>query len=215
MDPKGTRLVLRTPVGSERLRLRLMGSFNVSNALASVAAALALDVPLGNCAAVLETFVAAPGRLEPVPYRAGIHVFVDYAHTDDALAHVLDALRPVTAARLILVFGCGGNRDRTKRSRMGAVAAKRADYTFLTSDNPREEDPAIIIEEIVQGFGESNAFDTILDREQAIVAALHRAEPGDTVLIAGKGHEKYQEFQRTVIPFDDRHVVERLAEREG
>ncbi len=215
MGTKGTRLVLRTPVGSEPLRLRLMGSFNVSNALASAAAALAMDVPLSDCAAVLEQFVAAPGRLEPVLYRAGIHVFVDYAHTDDALAHVLDALRPVTAGRLILVFGCGGNRDRAKRSRMGAVAAKRADYTFLTSDNPREEDPATIIEEIVRGFGESDAFDTILDREQAIVAALRRAEPGDTVLIAGKGHEKYQEFQRTVIPFDDRHVVERLAEREG
>ncbi len=215
LGPAGTRFRLVTPAGDALIRSPLLGRFNVSNALAAAAAALALEVPLDLCARGIERFVSAPGRLEPVPNAAGLRVFVDYAHTDDALGNVLATLRELSpGGRLLVVFGCGGDRDRAKRPRMGAVAGRWADLSILTSDNPRSEDPAQIIAEIAAGFPAGAAVERIAQREEAIAAALDRARPEDVVLIAGKGHERTQEFARTVVPFDDREVVRRhLGER--
>lgn len=208
---EGSAFRLVTPWGEAPVRLTTLGRFNVSNALAAAAACGARGVPLETIVRALATFVAAPGRLETIPNDRGIQVFVDYAHTDDALFNVLTTLREITAGRLILLFGCGGDRDATKRPKMGAVAARLADCTILTNDNPRTEDPKKIIEDIRQGFqGHEAAAEAVEDREEAIARALSIAQPGDTVLIAGKGHENYQEFQHTVVPFDDREVARRL-----
>jgi UDP-N-acetylmuramoyl-L-alanyl-D-glutamate--2,6-diaminopimelate ligase len=150
--------------------------------------------------------VPAPGRLERVDYGQPFGVFVDYAHTDDALKNVLTTLREVTTGRLLLVFGCGGNRDRTKRPKMGKVAATLADFTVITTDNPRQESAATIATSIAEGFrlADSDRYRIELDRRRAIDELLRHAHPGDTVLVAGKGHETYQEFENTVVPFDDR-----------
>ena len=160
-------------------------------------------------AEALSEIASVPGRLEPVQNSRGFSVFVDYAHTPDALANVLRTLREVTSKRLLVVFGCGGNRDRGKRPIMGAAAATLADHAVVTSDNPRGEDPSAIIAEITEGFHGSDNFEVEVDREKAIAKALALARPGDTVLIAGKGHENVQEFANTVVPFDDRDVVKR------
>jgi len=147
-----------------------------------------------------------------VPNTRGIHVFVDYAHTDDALANVLETLREIAARRIITVFGCGGDRDRAKRPLMGGVAARGSDRIILTSDNPRSEDPLAILRDIRAGIPADAAVETIPDRETAIARALSLAAPGDMVLIAGKGHENYQEFAHTVVPFDDREIAARLLQ---
>lgn len=209
LDAEGSSFRLRSPWGDANLRLRTLGRFNVQNALAAIAAAGAVGIPLEASARALTAFTAAPGRLEPVPNRRGFRVYVDYAHTDDALRNVLGMLRGMTAGKLIVVFGCGGDRDRGKRPLMGAVAARWADLTILTSDNPRGEDPERILDDIAAGIGNTASVERIADREQAIARAIERAAPGDIVLIAGKGHENYQEFDRTVIPFDDREVAAR------
>jgi len=202
-----------TPWGAQRVHVSLLGRHNVSNALAALAAGGALGVPLPVMAGVLAAMPPVPGRLEPVPNDRGFRVFVDYAHTDDALAHVLATLRELTAGRLLAVFGCGGNRDRAKRPLMGAAVARGADYAVITSDNPRTEDPAAIIAEIVPGFGAATHFEIEADRERAIARALALARPGDVVLLAGKGHENVQEFAHTIVPFDDREVAARLLKK--
>ena len=205
----GSAFRLRSPWGEADVRLQAMGRFNVQNALAALAAAGAVGVPLESSVAALAGFVSAPGRLEPIPNTRGLRVYVDYAHTDDALHHVLEMLRGIACGQLIVVFGCGGDRDRGKRPRMGAVAARWADHVILTTDNPRREDPRRIIEEIAAGIPAGASWESEVDRETAIARAIARARPGDIVLIAGKGHENYQEFERTVIPFDDREVARR------
>ena len=205
----GAAFRLRTPWGDADAGLRTLGRFNVQNALAAVGACGALGVPVADMVRALAAFTAAPGRLEPVSNARGVRVFVDYAHTDDALDNVLGMLRGQGGGRLIVVFGCGGDRDRGKRPRMGAAAARWADHVILTSDNPRSEDPRRIIEEIAAGVPAGASCERIEDREAAIARAIEWARPGDTVLIAGKGHENYQEFDRTVIPFDDREVARR------
>jgi UDP-N-acetylmuramoyl-L-alanyl-D-glutamate--2,6-diaminopimelate ligase len=154
-----------------------------------------------------------PGRLEAVSAGQPFSVFVDYAHTDDALKNVLLTLREITKGRVLVAFGCGGNRDAGKRAKMGKIAAELADYTLITSDNPRKEDPAKIAAQIVEGHrslrSESPAVE--LDRRRAIEQIIGGAQPGDSVLIAGKGHKTYQEFDDTVVPFDDRvHAREAL-----
>ncbi len=206
----GSRFRVHSPWGGAEVRLGVLGRFNVSNALAAMAACAARGIEPAFSAGVLSRFRPAPGRLEPVPNPRGLRVFVDYAHTDDALANVLATLRELGPRRLIVVFGCGGDRDRAKRPLMGAVAAERADVTVLTSDNPRGENPAAIVEDIAAGFRGGRRMERIVDREQAIARALEEAAPEDIVLVAGKGHENYQEFAHTVIPFDDREVVRRL-----
>jgi UDP-N-acetylmuramoyl-L-alanyl-D-glutamate--2,6-diaminopimelate ligase len=210
LDARGTRFVVRTPWGATDAHLRLLGRFNVSNALAAIAACGALGVPPARAAAVLAGMQTVPGRLERIENDRGFHVFVDYAHTGDALANVLDTLRELRPRRLIVVFGCGGDRDRGKRAPMGAVAHSRADYTILTSDNPRREKPEAIVADIEQGMPTRDRHEVILDRADAIARALALARPGDIVLVAGKGHETVQEFASTKIPFDDRETVCRL-----
>lgn len=202
-----------TPWGEARVELGFAGRFNVSNALAALAVCGALGAPLEAMGAALGRMAPVSGRLERIEDAKGRHLFVDYAHTEDALRNVLQTLRETTPGRLLCVFGCGGNRDRTKRPRMGAVVSELADQAIVTSDNPRNEDPLAIVEEILPGMDRSREWIVEPDRAKAIRAALGAAGPGDTVLIAGKGHETYQEIAGRMTHFDDREVVrEALAE---
>jgi len=210
-DVQGARFDVKTPWGDAHVTLPLLGMFNVSNALAAIAACGALGIDPEKSADVLSHVAPVPGRLEAIPNDRGLHIYVDYAHSIDALDNVLKTLRAVAPKRIVTVFGCGGNRDRTKRQAMGAVAAQLSDYSFITTDNPRHEDPAAIAREIAQGFGTNTNFEIVLDRTDAIARGISCAERGDFLLIAGKGHENYQEFANTVVPFDDRAVVRRLA----
>jgi len=204
---EGVAFIAHTPWGTAHLRLRLLGHFNVQNALAAMAAGGALGLELDQMIGVLKNMAPAPGRLEEFPSSRGFRVYVDYAHTPDALEQVLTTLRETTAGQLILVFGCGGNRDVSKREPMGRVACRLADYSILTSDNPRKESPADIIAQIQKGFAGADNYEIIEDRRLAIRRAIRRARQGDVVLVAGKGHETTQEFANTIIPFDDRKVV--------
>ena len=193
-------------------RLPLVGAHNVQNALGALGGAMAVGLPLDACLRGLEGFTGVPGRLQRVPNQRGIGVFIDYAHTDDALARVLLALRALQPRRILTVFGCGGDRDRGKRPLMGAAAAAESDLCIVTSDNPRSEDPMAIIAEILPGVGAS-PHRVEPDRRAAIALALALAEPGDIVLVAGKGHEATQTIGDVVAPFDDAAVAaELLAE---
>ena len=209
LDSSGSIFRVTTPWGAADIRLGLLGRFNISNALAAVAATGALGVPLEQIVASLQDLDVVPGRLEEVPTGRDFQVFVDYAHTDDALQHVLQTLREITPRRLIVVFGCGGDRDTSKRPAMGAVASRLADHCIVTSDNPRSEDPAAIIAQIVAGMDATDRMDVIQDRSAAIQHAVGMARDGDIVLIAGKGHEHFQEFGNTTVSFDDRQMVKR------
>lgn len=208
-----TSFTAETPAGNFAVTMPLIGRHNIYNALAAIGAGLALRVPIAKIQTALRTMPAVPGRLERVTAGQPFSVFVDYAHTDDALQHVLRTVREITPGRVLLAFGCGGARDTDKRAKMGMVAALLADHTIITSDNPRRELPASIAAQIESGFRSVRAdqFTVQLDRALAIRELLRQAQPGDTVLIAGKGHEAYQEFEDTVIPFDDRvHAQEAL-----
>jgi UDP-N-acetylmuramoyl-L-alanyl-D-glutamate--2,6-diaminopimelate ligase len=198
--------------GAERVAvsLPLLGEYNVSNALAAAAAAWGLGEPVAAIGARLATAPQIPGRLEHL-LGAPFTVLRDYAHTPDALERVLRALRPITRGRLIVVFGAGGDRDRRKRPVMGQVASRRADVAIVTSDNPRTEDPERIIDDIVEGFA-GVAHMRITDRREAIARALQLARPGDTVLLAGKGHETYQVVGTAKVPFDEAVIVRELME---
>ncbi len=210
LDLHGTSFRVHTPWGAGRVQLQLLGRFNVHNALAAIAAGGCCGIPLENIIQSLHRMESVPGRLELVPCRKGRKIFVDYAHTDDALRNVLATLRDICKGRLIVVFGCGGNRDRGKREKMGRVAGELADYAIVTSDNPRREDPGAIVGEIITGFEDSSRYEVILDRRDAIAAAVAMMHRKDMLLIAGKGHETYQEFAGTVVPFDDREAVKEL-----
>lgn len=157
---------------------------------------------------VLSSFGKVPGRLERVPNAKGLNIFVDYAHTDDALSNVLTTLQEMKQGRLITVFGCGGNRDQAKRPKMGAVAEQLSDLAIITSDNPRNEEPEEIIRNILVGLKHPGQALVIVDREEAISRAVQMAKPEDIVLIAGKGHETYQIFSHQTIDFDDRTVAQ-------
>ena len=190
IDVDRTSFMLHAGGRSAEINSRLLGRYNISNMLCAAGMTLGTGVPFDNGAAI----------------------FVDYAHTPDAIGKVLGALREITVGRLIIVFGCGGDRDRAKRPQMAAIAAEMADFTVLTSDNPRTEDPNSILDDAERGFdGRSADYIRITDREKAIQAALGRARPGDTIVIAGKGHENYQEINGVKYPFDDRAVVRRLC----
>jgi UDP-N-acetylmuramoyl-L-alanyl-D-glutamate--2,6-diaminopimelate ligase len=209
VDGQGTQFMAKTPWGSHAVTLRLLGRHNVSNALACLAACGSLGVNLGNALNALSRLAAVRGRLEPVRTNRGFSVYIDYAHTDDALAHALRTVRELTPGRLIVVFGCGGDRDRKKRPLMGRVASELADCVIITSDNPRSEEPSEIIDAIHAGADRSlTVVQAIEDRADAIRHALSLAREGDAVLIAGKGHETYQETGHCTIPFDDRKVAE-------
>jgi UDP-N-acetylmuramoyl-L-alanyl-D-glutamate--2,6-diaminopimelate ligase len=187
-------------------KLPLIGRHNIYNALAATGASLALGIEPAKIQSALNKMSAVPGRLESIARGQPFAVFVDYAHTDDALHNVLTTLREITKRRLFLLFGCGGNRDAGKRPKMGRVAAEFADFTIITSDNPRNEQPEKIAAQIEEGFRSVKARDYAieLDRKRAINEIISLAKPGDTVLLAGKGHETYQEFEGAVVPFDDR-----------
>jgi UDP-N-acetylmuramoyl-L-alanyl-D-glutamate--2,6-diaminopimelate ligase len=202
------QFVAVTPEGEVELRTRLPGRFNVANVLGALAATHRLGVPLETIAAALPDVEPAPGRFQALDEGQPFSVLVDYAHTPDSLENVLRAARGLTGRRLIAVFGCGGDRDRGKRPKMGRIAATLADVAIVTSDNPRSEDPPAIIEEILAGVGEGAAVEAIEDRREAIARAIGIAGDGDVVVIAGKGHERGQQFAggRTV-PFDDVEVA--------
>lgn len=202
---EGTRIVLRAGGETAEVETSLLGLPNVENALAAAAAGLALGAPLAAIARGLAAAAAPPGRFERVENDRGFQVVVDYAHTPDALERLLETGRALGPRRILLVFGCGGDRDRTKRPVMGRIATKRADLVFATSDNPRTEDPERILDEILAGRNGSGApVRRIADRRAAIRAAISEAGPGDLVLVAGKGHEDYQIVGRERRPFDDR-----------
>jgi UDP-N-acetylmuramoyl-L-alanyl-D-glutamate--2,6-diaminopimelate ligase len=191
-----------------KLRTGLPGHFNVANALGAFAAAEAMGVGTELAVAGLARAARVPGRFEPIDEGQGFSVLVDYAHTPDSLENVLRAARRLTKGRLISVFGAGGDRDRDKRPKMGRAGAELSDLTVVTSDNPRSEDPEAIVAEVAAGAQTGGELEVIVDRREAIALALGRAEPGDTVVIAGKGHEQGQEFEAgRKIPFDDREVA--------
>ena len=198
----GARFTCVSPDGELRMTTRLPGLFNVSNALAATAATRALGVPLETIGAALADAARVPGRFEPVDEGQPFAVLVDYAHTPDSLENVLRAAREITTGRLHVVFGAGGDRDRTKRPLMGKVAAALADRVIVTSDNPRSEDPEAIVDQIMDGAGPDAERD--VDRRHAIRHAIETAAEGDVVVIAGKGHEQGQEFEGgRKEPFDD------------
>lgn len=189
------------------IKSHLAGRFNIANMLCAAALALEAGVPLETIAGVMQKVYPQWGRLERVPVTASFRVFVDYAHTDDALTQVLSAIREMGSGRIVVVFGCGGDRDRKKRPLMGAACAKGAEVLVVTSDNPRSEDPDAIITEILAGIPEGTDVHVQPDRREAIRLALSLARENDVVLVAGKGHEAFQEVAGRVFPFDDRQVT--------
>jgi UDP-N-acetylmuramoyl-L-alanyl-D-glutamate--2,6-diaminopimelate ligase len=211
IDFNGTSYQLDAGGKSYLVRLPLIGQFNVYNSLAALAAAFVMGVDVRTGVLALSTASAVPGRLEAVPAQRQFRIFIDYAHTDDALLNVIRTCRELNPTRLIVVFGCGGNRDKTKRPRMGAVVDEYATYSIVTSDNPRKEDPAAIIEDIKPGMRRGN-YEVIVDRREAIFKAVAMAQPRDIILIAGKGHETYQEFADHTAPFDDAAVAREALE---
>ena len=206
--PRGSEWTLVAERDHARVRLPLIGSFNVANALGAAAAAWARGMPVGEIAERLDALPQVPGRLEVLHERPT--VLRDYAHTPDALERALEAVRPFTPRKLIVVFGCGGDRDRGKRPLMGAVAERKADHVILTSDNPRTEDPERILDDIAAGMTKGS-HERIEERRAAIARALDVADPAkDVVLLAGKGHETYQIRGTTLLPFDEREIVTEL-----
>jgi UDP-N-acetylmuramoyl-L-alanyl-D-glutamate--2,6-diaminopimelate ligase len=198
------------------VRTRLPGHFNVPNALGAFAAAVAMGVEPDAAAAGLAQAAPPPGRFEPVDEGQPFLVLVDYAHTPDSLENVLRAARRLGEGRVISVFGAGGDRDRGKRPQMGRVAADLSDLAVVTSDNPRSEDPEAIVAEVLAGIDDRGGVEAEVDRRAAIALALSRAEPGDSVVIAGKGHEQGQEFEHGCkLPFDDRQVAREELRRIG
>ena len=215
---EGLEFDVRTPQGIAHAKSKLVGKPNVYNILAAAAATAALGIPLDAIEAGLQKLPGVPGRFEVTSSPADdITVVVDYAHTDDSLRNLLETARPLAARRLITVFGAGGDRDRTKRPLMGMVAARLSDVVVVTSDNPRSEDPGRIIDEVKRGAEPETRQRgaevlTIVDRRDAIARAVESAAAGDVVLIAGKGHEKYQEINGRVLPFDDVAVAREALE---
>ncbi|MDP2431561.1 MAG: UDP-N-acetylmuramoyl-L-alanyl-D-glutamate--2,6-diaminopimelate ligase [Pseudomonadota bacterium] len=211
-DRNGLRMEIVSPWGMGELASPLLGEFNAYNLLAALGALLAGGVPLADALAALAKVEAVPGRMQKVEREAGEPtVIVDFAHTPDALEKVLAALKPLTKGKLVCVFGCGGGRDTAKRPLMGAVVAARADVAIVTSDNPRNEDPAHIIADILAGMPPGQ--DAIVDRRAAIHAAISAAGPEDIVVLAGKGHEPYQESNGVRVPFSDREEAQKALEQ--
>lgn len=217
IEPSGLSMEVAYPGGCQPVRLRLTGRFNAYNALAAFAVGLTFSLDPPAIAAALERLAGVPGRFEPIPGRQPFTVIVDYAHTPDSLENVLETAREFAAGRVLVVFGAGGDRDRTKRPIMGEVAARRADRVILTSDNPRSEDPEQILAEIAEGVRRVPGANwrAIVDRREAIFAAIGEAAPGDVVVIAGKGHETYQIFRDRIIHFDDREVASEALRARG
>jgi len=209
----GTTFTLISPLGEYQINTPLIGRHNVYNVLAAVAGSLAEGIAMKDIQQALKVFSCVPGRLEMVDCGQLFTIYIDYAHTPDALANVLQSIKYVSEARVILVFGCGGNRDKTKRAPMGMIASQLADISIVTSDNPRGEEPGLIIQEIMSGFENEN-FIIKENREEAIKEALLIAREGDIILIAGKGHEIYQMIGDQKLPFNERTIIQELINRD-
>ncbi|HQP91626.1 MAG TPA: UDP-N-acetylmuramoyl-L-alanyl-D-glutamate--2,6-diaminopimelate ligase, partial [Candidatus Omnitrophota bacterium] len=207
MKREGTRAKIKTPKGDIEIRTRLVGRYNLYNILAAVSVGIAEGIKPENIEKGVAALESVPGRLERIDSKKGFSIFVDYAHTDDALKNVLESLHSlIHNGRIITVFGCGGDRDKRKRPKMGEAACSLSDHVIITSDNPRNEEPLKIIEDIVSGIPLDN-FEIEPDRKKAIVKAVGLARPGDFILVAGKGHENYQIIKNNIFPFDDKAVV--------
>jgi len=216
--PTHVKGILHTPVGTAPFQSPLVGQYNLENWLAAVGALLHQGFNLADLVAALPGFTGVPGRMEQVAISPDqdISVIVDYAHTPDSLENLLKAARPFISGRLVCIFGCGGDRDRTKRPKMGKIAAELSDIAYVTSDNPRTEDPEQILQDILEGIPASANAVVICDRATAIDTAIQRAQPGDGILIAGKGHEDYQILGTEKIHFDDREQAQlALVDRLG
>jgi UDP-N-acetylmuramyl-tripeptide synthetase len=214
IEPRGVRFTLKYKNSAIPLKLKITGMFNVYNTLAAVGAMLAENISLDIIKTALENFESVPGRFELVDVGQPFSVIVDYAHTPDGLENILRTAKQFAKGRIIVVFGCGGDRDRTKRPIMGKLAAEYGDVVIATSDNPRTEDPVFILQEvevgIKQGLTRGATYEVIVDRRQAIAKAIEMAETDDIVIIAGKGHETYQILKNKTVPFDDRQVAREL-----
>lgn len=195
-----------------KCRSLLVGRFNVYNCLAAIATGLVYNRPLEELAELLSTFTSVPGRLEPVPNPLGLNIYVDFAHTHDALGNVLSCFKEIAKGKIITVFGCGGDRDHTKRPLMAEASEHFSDTTIVTSDNPRSESPEAICNDILKGFSKDYKVIVEIERRKAIEKAIDLAGPQDIVLIAGKGHENYQIFSHRTIEFDDRKVAQQICE---
>jgi UDP-N-acetylmuramoyl-L-alanyl-D-glutamate--2,6-diaminopimelate ligase len=211
LDGRGAELFVRTPAGNGSIQTSLLGRHNLSNLLAAVAASLACGADLDHVLASLSEVEGLPGRMERVATGLPVPVYVDYAHNAQALEAALSALRPFVPGRLIVVFGCGGNRYRGKRAAMAKVAEKVADAVVLTHDNPRSESPAAILGDVLAGFRFRDRVHVETDRREAIRAALEEARTGDAILVAGKGPETSQEAGDVIVEHDDRVVIAELA----
>jgi UDP-N-acetylmuramyl-tripeptide synthetase len=225
LDQTGIKGMIQCPGGQAVIDSKLVGKFNLENILCAAGVSAALDVAVDDMAEGISSLSRVPGRLEPIEDNAKRRVFVDYAHTPDALENVLTTLKDILPGRLICIFGCGGDRDKTKRPQMGRIAVKYADLAIITSDNPRTENPNAIIDDVVKGANASGlrryhqaeiekgfdekGFLVEPDREKAIVLGIRTSREGDAVLIAGKGHETYQIIGKQVFPFDDRDKAAR------
>ncbi|KTC84169.1 UDP-N-acetylmuramoyl-L-alanyl-D-glutamate--2,6-diaminopimelate ligase [Legionella brunensis] len=207
----GTSFAVTSPWGEEQLKINALGFFNIYNALAVFSSLLVSGYPIAKVVSVMAKLQAAPGRMEVVAHEP--YMIVDYAHTPDALENVLATLSKVKKGRILVVFGCGGDRDKTKRPLMGKIASQYGDIAIITSDNPRNEDPMTIIEEVEAGITTSANVLKIADREQAIAKALSLATKDDIILVAGKGHEDYQQIGNVRHPFSDQAVIKRLTSK--
>lgn len=214
LSASGVRFCAVTKSGLELIKLAIPGKFSVYNALGVTAVGLALGISLADCADALGSARGVKGRMELVPTEDDYTILIDYAHTPDALENALKALRSTENGRLVVLFGCGGDRDRTKRPIMGAIAAENADFVIVTSDNPRTEDPEEIINEIVSGIkGRKNQYKIICDRPDAIRWAIDNHMPNDVILLAGKGHEDYQVVGHEKHHMDEREIVAEHIEK--
>lgn len=210
-----SKFTLVYPEGEAEIKLKMPGRYNVSNALAALASLYSQGVDLKAAANALNSFKGVPGRMQKVTSNAKFDILIDYAHTDDALKNGLEMLREIVKGRILVVFGCGGKRDRTKRPKMTAVVQKYADIAWATSDNPRGEDINQIFNDMKAGVSDPSKIAFVENRRRAINLAIDAASDGDCILIAGKGHEAFQELGDTIIPFDDRRVAEELLTVKG
>lgn len=210
----GSQFSVKTPKYKFNLETNLIGLFNIYNALASISASLAMNIPKKHIIEGLKE-VYVPGRAERVCFNHNINIFVDYAHTEDALRNILLSLKKLKGrGRLIVVFGCGGDRDKDKRHKMGRLASELADFVIITSDNPRSEEPQDIISDIKSGISKTNYL-TIVDRKEAIKKAIDIAHPGDIIVVAGKGHEDYQIIKNKKFAFNDHIAIQDLLSKKG
>ncbi|UCE22004.1 MAG: UDP-N-acetylmuramoyl-L-alanyl-D-glutamate--2,6-diaminopimelate ligase [Candidatus Aminicenantes bacterium] len=217
LNAKGIAASVKYPKGRLSISSPLLGKPNLYNILASVALALTLNLPPSAIKEGIASLKGVPGRFEEIENSLGLHIFVDYAHTDDALKNLLETVRELDPKRIILVFGAGGDRDKTKRPRMGEAAGTLADWTIITSDNPRSEEPMAIISDIEKGIQKTGTqnYQIIPDRREAIEQALSLGEKGDYILVAGKGHEDYQIIKDKITHFDDAEVIREILQAKG